>query len=175
MASYSLRISSGPTEVCLFVRLREDLGWRKRERRTLLGQLSACLASVRPWVLSLAPYDETKTKQQQNVNGWKDAESGRCCPEPSPRQPVFSRHFFCFFRGRRQATPSLITPFPVSTQQDKEKGSQQLLSPWNTSYRQDLTTAKFTRPRCSCHLVAICHPAPASSGRGTRVALGTRL
>lgn len=37
MASYSLRISSGPTEVCLFVRLREDLGWRKRERRTLLG------------------------------------------------------------------------------------------------------------------------------------------
>lgn len=69
----------------------------------------------------------------------------------------------------------LITPFPVSTQYGEEADSLQLLSPQNTSYRQDLTTAKFTRPRRSCHLVAICHPAPSSPGRGTRVALGTRL
>lgn len=81
----------------------------------------------------------------------------------------------CFFKGRRQAAPSLITPFPVSTQHGEEADSLQLFSPQNTSYRQDLTTAKFTRPRRSCHLVAICHPAPSSPGRGTRVALGTRL
>jgi hypothetical protein len=43
------------------------------------------------------------------------------------------------------------------------------------SYWQNLTTARLGRPRCSCHLAAICHTAPLSPGRGTQAALGAQL